>query len=514
MNLLGQEMKFKTFFWINFHFLLNGKANIFYPEEQIQIYRKVSETKQGLKFPISFPGIQEPLRNIEANLNTYKDLFETTLKVVIKEPSTYPSFAAFYIQYNITYTKYSEILKMQMKVGETARKLTRIPNEDPLCNGLPCELTIYLPYAREVIQIQALADSFQIVTEGFKKNIDKLYKGQLEDSEGTLITRGNKGLELYANEPSFELTSKFFENLRPLINDYYQQIESWSIEIIEIIQYNTVASSLKRRFVKWDNSDDSQQSNLIEYKVLGCGFHFQSNAILCPLRKIVKTDRAEYIKFRPFPFHQCTLDISYISKSIVDDKYHYSKELDTLTPISKQDSCFEGLEDNNKEEIINHCPKGITTGKYYITSYGILLNEISSHDISQFKPLLTDQHEPPVFLRLEGARTYTDSKGSTYHKNFISNFEEVIVPDMKFTGNEICPTDSFPETWGTYLKKAAPASFTFLGISTGIFSLIYFLKKLCKKPWRKIFGRGSLNGGRTRRPNSSRILAIRQRNGR
>ena len=188
-------MKFKTFFWINFYLLLNGsKANIFYPEEQIQIYRKVSETKQGLKFPIFFPGIQEPLRNIEANLNTYKDLFETSLDMVTKEPSTYPSFAAFYIQYNITYTKYSEILKMQLKVGDAARKLPRIPNEDPLCNGLPCELTIYLPYAREVIQIQALADSFQIVTEGFKKNIDKLYKGQLQDSEGTLITKGIRDL--------------------------------------------------------------------------------------------------------------------------------------------------------------------------------------------------------------------------------------------------------------------------------------------------------------------------------
>ena len=115
---------------------------------------------------------------------------------------------------------------------------------------------------------------------------------------------------------------------------------------------------------------------------------------------------------------------------------------------------------------------------------------------------------------LDDTGEFKDSEGTKHVKMLHSKYSGIIQPLETYFDGEMCPKDTDTESWGEYYYHMTPASLTYFGASSGLFSLLYIIRVWLKK--RK--GRKALRGAipsvlAMRRPPQDRnqLLALRWR---
>ena len=483
MDLLGAMGAGRLLFGL----LITGTfANLFYPDVRVTLYENILESKRGLHFPLTFSKLDpyfqrmnntllgnvqvcDTLRGKKMNLQPYLSLIDTIAG----------KFKTLF-----------EIHESVTLLGEHLPRLDFVSYSKGLRYGL------------DLVDGEAV---LKILAENFTKYTDKLI-GHVATNK---TVNDIKALDDYTN------FLDVLNNLDDKLSSYVLKYDAWASDVIGATRSHHLSSSLIEKFVRQNRHTDRTQM-VNDYRIEFCGFSTNASEIGCEVIRTSKAGIKHFAKFESFAFNSCAIDFSFLAESISSDKYLYYPNVLTLHRLDSGSACLEAIESNSRSDIIVNCPKRCEFQNLHVGDYGILFNKLTMSDRMQFPKYLTPDVYPPVFLVLNGTREFDDSEGTRYVRMFHSKYSGIIQPSETYFDGELCPKDTDTESWGEYYYHMAPASLTYFGASSGLFSLLYIIRVWLKK--KK--GRKALRGVRPsvlamRRPPQDRnqLLALRQRAG-
>ena len=450
------------------YLVVQENALNFYPSSQVNLYGRIKNSRRGLLFELRFHEMEELFTKTHqavtrtANLQLLTDEQLHTL-----EP--YPTLV-MNVRHRLELLDH--VNREIESIGNTLPRVRQSSAGD-------CTIKYPFPIEREKVTYE---ESYNTLVRGlgpFKKVFNEFKADSYRDLAN-----------LTTQFPSYTMVVGFLNALDQRLQHFYSDLKAWGNDLTVLTRLHKISGNLAGHLLRDQCEDDSEADNDISYEVESCGYRAEEKSIICSLLRTSKTKPVKYTIYKAFVYETCAIDIEFVSRTAEGEKFAYNKDSSTVSPlISSTTSCLHHLENKHRTDIVENCPKTCRYETFEVTDYGIAFFGLSSLDRAQFPLYLNAEVDPPIFLSLSGNHSYRSSEGSIFEKIFISPFSSVVHPTLNFTNSELCPYDTTPQSWMEYYQSSAPASLTYLALTSLFFALGYGLKSLWTKPRCNFFRR-------------------------
>ena len=391
----------------------------FYPSGSETYYETIIERNMYLNFDLSYSKAVEPINNyLKENDKVFileNKEHENTLRPL--------SIIQKVIENRLS--NISDILKHTLTKMQLFDKGPKVENK--------CNVTLRIP------------------TISKQKEFEKIMKWSMEANRlvKKQIERHLPNLYPFQKHLSYATAFSGLTNLLDKVDFFLEEIQDFSTYFVNLAMNKRFDESLVSKLINQVCTKEDTAANFFyKFELESCSYYNKNgqNGIQCRIRRTALASPVTYIRYQSMSHYGCGLGISYLSDSKLlgspaslkfDPKTSPSKQNIFISTFDPQNDCIKALIIEDRDKILQACPRTLVNVEIEITPYGIQFNTISQTDIDIFGKFI-GSYTAPLFLKIRGPYTFINRNGQNITKHFKSDKTEVILPRLSFTKSEIC----------------------------------------------------------------------------